>query len=359
MAAVAVGWQVYAIRQEPARPRPDRADGVPAAAAARAAGRAARRPGLADGACSPLSLVLEIARVRRCSSSSASPGAKQLWPFLVLAAATGVAGALGCPPARALPATLVPLELIPSAMALRSIAFQAAVVAGPGARRRPLHDRARRPSTATAALLLVAGLGCMLARPRAAGRARRRGRAARARERRSPGSASSAARRCCSARSRSTSSPSSSAAPSRCCRCSRARSSTPGPSGSASSARAPAVGAVAGRASGSRTGRCSGTPGRTLLVVVAIVRREHDRVRALDARSPLSLAALAVSGFVDMISMNIRGTTVALATPGRAARARDRGRDGVHQRLERARRVRVRASPRRSSARSRPSSPAA
>jgi hypothetical protein len=30
---------------------------------------------------------------------------------------------------------------------------------------------------------------------------------------------------------------------------------------------------------------------------------------------PLSLAALAVSGFVDMISMNIRATTGALATP--------------------------------------------
>jgi hypothetical protein len=30
---------------------------------------------------------------------------------------------------------------------------------------------------------------------------------------------------------------------------------------------------------------------------------------------PLSLAALAVSGFVDMISVNIRSTTVALVTP--------------------------------------------
>jgi hypothetical protein len=31
----------------------------------------------------------------------------------------------------------------------------------------------------------------------------------------------------------------------------------------------------------------------------------------------LSLLALAVSGFVDMFSMNIRATTVALATPDR------------------------------------------
>jgi hypothetical protein len=32
---------------------------------------------------------------------------------------------------------------------------------------------------------------------------------------------------------------------------------------------------------------------------------------------PLSLGALAVSGFVDMVSMNIRATTAALATPDR------------------------------------------
>ena len=38
-------------------------------------------------------------------------------------------------------------------------------------------------------------------------------------------------------------------------------------------------------------------------------------VFGLSRSLPLSLAALAVSGFVDMISMNIRGTTVAVATP--------------------------------------------
>ena len=38
-------------------------------------------------------------------------------------------------------------------------------------------------------------------------------------------------------------------------------------------------------------------------------------VFGLSTSFPLSLAALAVSGFADMYSMNIRGTTVALATP--------------------------------------------
>ena len=50
MVAVAVGWQVFAIRHSRVRPRPDRARGVRAAAAARAARRAARRPRLAPAA---------------------------------------------------------------------------------------------------------------------------------------------------------------------------------------------------------------------------------------------------------------------------------------------------------------------
>ena len=68
---------------------------------------------------------------RCCCSSSSLNGATQLWPFLVLAFAAGCASAIAMPPGRALPATLVPFELIASAMALRSIAFQAAMIAGP------------------------------------------------------------------------------------------------------------------------------------------------------------------------------------------------------------------------------------
>ena len=61
------------------------------------------------------------------------------------------------------------------------------------------------------------------------------------------------------------------------------------------------------------------------------VRLQHGRLRAV-ALVLLSLVALAVSGFADMISMNIRSTTVALATPDRAARARQLGRGRLHQR---------------------------
>src|SRR6202044_2944216 len=52
-------------------------------------------------------------------------------PFLALAFGAGAASAIGTPAARALPPTLVPGELLESAMTLRSIAIQFGAVAGP------------------------------------------------------------------------------------------------------------------------------------------------------------------------------------------------------------------------------------
>jgi predicted MFS family arabinose efflux permease len=56
--------------------------------------------------------------------------------------------------------------------------------------------------------------------------------------------------------------------------------------------------------------------GRTLLTVVLLFGASIV-VFGLSRSYPLSLVALAVSGFVDLFSMNIRSTTVALATPDR------------------------------------------
>jgi len=56
--------------------------------------------------------------------------------------------------------------------------------------------------------------------------------------------------------------------------------------------------------------------GRKLFLVVAAFGVSMI-VFGLSHSFPLSLAALAVSGFVDMISMNIRSTTAALATPNK------------------------------------------
>jgi hypothetical protein len=54
--------------------------------------------------------------------------------------------------------------------------------------------------------------------------------------------------------------------------------------------------------------------GRTLLLVVAIFG-VATIVFGLSRSLPLSLAMLAITGFVDMISMNIRATTVTVLTP--------------------------------------------
>ena len=54
-----------------------------------------------------------------------------VWPFFVLAALTGVASALGWPSYSALTPEVVPHDLLPGAVALRSVAGQIAVIAGP------------------------------------------------------------------------------------------------------------------------------------------------------------------------------------------------------------------------------------
>ena len=52
-------------------------------------------------------------------------------PYLALATGAGTTMALGNPAARAMAPTLVPADVLPSAMTLRSIATQAGMVAGP------------------------------------------------------------------------------------------------------------------------------------------------------------------------------------------------------------------------------------
>jgi hypothetical protein len=78
---------------------------------------------------------------------------------------------------------------------------------------------------------------------------------------------------------------------------------------------APAVGALLAAAVLTRR-PLGGQAGRKLLLVVAAFGAATI-VFGLSRSFPLSLLALAVTGFVDMFSMNIRSTTVALATPDR------------------------------------------
>jgi MFS family permease len=129
MAAVAIGWQVYSIH----RSALDLgliglAEFLPLLLLALPAGHLSDR--FSRKSIYAISTVLQMAVLGVLILVSIS-GADALWPFLALAAATGAAAAIGTPPARALPAMVAPFELISNAMALRSIAFQAAVVGGP------------------------------------------------------------------------------------------------------------------------------------------------------------------------------------------------------------------------------------
>jgi len=58
-------------------------------------------------------------------------GAHQLWQFLALAALTGVLAAVGNPAGRSVVPELVPAELLTSAIAMRSIAGQITTIGGP------------------------------------------------------------------------------------------------------------------------------------------------------------------------------------------------------------------------------------
>jgi MFS family permease len=129
MIAVAIGWQVYDVNHQAfdlgliglLEFAPVFILAIPAG---QLSDRVSRRLVLAAA----LLLLGAVASALILVSAS---GAHRLWPFLVLAAATGVATALSFPASRSLPPMLVDRELVGSAMAIRSVANQTAAVAGP------------------------------------------------------------------------------------------------------------------------------------------------------------------------------------------------------------------------------------
>jgi MFS family permease len=129
MIAVAIGWQVYAIHHRAfdlgliglLEFGPLFLLALPAGALA---DRISRRVLLGFAS---LTLIAIAAALILVSAS----GAHSLWPFLLLAAASGVAESLYFPATRAMPPALVSRELLPSALAVRSVASQAGTVAGP------------------------------------------------------------------------------------------------------------------------------------------------------------------------------------------------------------------------------------
>ncbi|MHB8242877.1 MAG: MFS transporter [Solirubrobacteraceae bacterium] len=313
MLEVAIGWEVYTNSRSALNlGLIGLAEFIPMFVLALPAGHLADRlpRRLVFGA----SLLLSAAVAALLLVVSAS-GVRSVGPFLALALGAGTAMAIGTPASRAMPSTLVPDELIESAMTLRSIATQGAQVLGPalGGLLYPLSPSVVY-GVASAMCLLAAGCVASMHRSQAADGIQEKDSA--------PGLSSvlagisfvghtqillgailldllavlfggAVALLPLFARS----------------------ILHVGPTGLGVLRSAPAVGALLGAAMLTRRplGRRAG---RTLLVAVGAFGASMI-VFGLSRSFLLSLAALGVSGFVDMFSMNIRATTVALATPDR------------------------------------------
>ena len=308
---VAVGWQVYAIHHAAFDlglmgllefvPLP-----LLALPAGQLADRFSRRSVFAA------SLALEVAITLGLLAVSLT-AARTLWPYLVLAFATGVATAVGTPAARALPPILVPLDLIQNAMALRSIASQIGMTVGPAIGGLLFVVRPEAAYAAAAALLACGFVAVTRVRePRV--------RPAETAPARAPGLDDLLAglrfvRRTpvlLGAITLDLFAVLFGGAVALLPLFARSILHT-GPVGLGILRTAPAVGALAAgfmlarRPLGRRVGR-------TLLFVVAAFGASMA-VFGLSHSFALSLGALAVGGFVDLISVNIRSTIAALATP--------------------------------------------
>lgn len=159
MASVAVGWQVYAIHGRPLDlGLIGLAEFLPLPLLALPAGHLADR--LPRRGVFAVAIALEAVVAAGLLLVSLG-GARSLWPFLGLALGTGVASAIGSPAGRSLTPTLVPQEILPTAFAQRGIAFQVSVVTGPAAGGVLFAIRPELVYGAAAALSLLA-LACVL-----------------------------------------------------------------------------------------------------------------------------------------------------------------------------------------------------
>lgn len=129
MTAVAVGWQVFDLERNPLHlGLIGLAEFLPLPLLALPAGHVADRFPRRIVSAAALGLALVVTGGLLAVSIL---DARALWPYFALALVSGVAVALGAPASRALAPELVPVELLASALALRSVAWQAAVVGGP------------------------------------------------------------------------------------------------------------------------------------------------------------------------------------------------------------------------------------
>ena len=129
MLAVAIGWQVYSIHRNPLDlGLVGLMEFLPLPLLALPAGQIADR--LPRRAVTAGALVLNIA-IAVLLVAVTLAGARSLWPFLAIAAVAGIANVVVNPAMRALTPELVPHEQLPGALALRGVAGQIGLITGP------------------------------------------------------------------------------------------------------------------------------------------------------------------------------------------------------------------------------------
>ena len=308
MLAVAIGWQVYSIHRNPLDlglvglmeflPLP-----ILALPAGQIADRLPRRAVTAGAFALNVAIAVLLVFVTLA-------GARTLWPFLAIAAIAGVANVIGNPALRALTPELVPRELLPGALALRGVAGQIGVIAGPALGGIIFAVEPVAVYITAAGLLTLSLVAVLAMRPVARSLVTTE----------PPGWDSLVAGVRFIARTRTLLGAigldlfgvllgdSIALAPV------FARSILHvGPVGLGLLRTAPSVGALAAALLLAR--RPLRTPAGPTLIVVVATFGAGMIVFGLSKWLPLSLAALCLTGFVDMISVNIRQTAVTMLTP--------------------------------------------
>jgi MFS family permease len=129
MAQVAVGWQVYSVRENPLDlGLIGLAEFLPLLLFALPAGHVADR--FPRRRVYALMVSVDVVVFSALLAVTAH-GANRVWPFYVLAFLTGTGSAFGAPAGRALTPSLVPQEILVSALAQRGIGVQLSIVVGP------------------------------------------------------------------------------------------------------------------------------------------------------------------------------------------------------------------------------------
>jgi len=307
MMVVAIGWQVYSIRHRPLDlGLVGLAEFLPLPLLALPAGQLADRVSRRGVAAVAAGLQVGISLILLAITAV---GPHSIWPFLGVGLLAGITSAIGTPAQRSLTPELVPSELLAGAIALRSVASQIGVVAGPAVGGLIFAIEPLAVYAVAGTMLVVAG-GVTLGLPRTVSR--------RGEERIDRDSLVAGIRFITGTRVVLGAILLDLVA----VLFGDAIALAPvfaktilegGPVILGLLRAAPSAGALlAGLLITRRP--LQFRAGRTLLLVVATFGAATI-VFGLSRSLPLSLAMLAITGFVDMISMNIRATTVTMLTP--------------------------------------------